>query len=70
MGSNELGEKGLVCEVCKEVHHFKDELVFYLGDTEVYVTEQYPDWNRCVCISCDPELYPEKYRPCVKKKAI
>lgn len=44
------------CEECNEVLYYEDEVVFYLGETEVFVTEQYPDWTHCICTTCHEEV--------------
>ena len=46
---------GIKCESCKEVHYYADELVFFLGDEIVTVTEREPDWDRAICTACAEE---------------
>lgn len=47
--------KGIECKACKDVLHYSDELVFFLDGEEVCVSEQYPDWDEAVCITCHEE---------------
>lgn len=52
-----MGElsQGHECKICKEPFFYDDELVYFLGDEIVTVTEQYPDWDSCMCTTCAEE---------------
>jgi predicted nucleic-acid-binding Zn-ribbon protein len=43
--------KQYTCNKCKEVFHYKDEVVFD-GDELKTVDELNPDWSECTCITC------------------
>lgn len=45
-------QKGIKCEECKEIFYYNDEITFLLGDTVVFVDEQYPDWDKSLCNEC------------------
>jgi predicted nucleic-acid-binding Zn-ribbon protein len=43
--------KQYICNKCKEVFHYQDEVVFD-GDELKTVDELNPDWNECTCNTC------------------
>ncbi|MER2114285.1 MAG: hypothetical protein ABS904_00850 [Solibacillus isronensis] len=48
-----VSDQGMKCNTCGEVSYYPDdEMVFFNGEEQVIVTEQYPDWNRVICHEC------------------
>lgn len=53
IGTTVDSDKGMKCNTCGEVSYYPDdEMMFFNGGEVVHVTEQYPDWDRAICIEC------------------